>query len=143
MQNEVQKNKKTENAVRIGLLISVLGGLALVIWGVQILTKDWEVPEEELGPKLTPAPVVAINKTPAGAQKEPEPYSFYVNGRRIEGTVMETGSDESSNADEAPVSARNDSGAKPSQIGNLQPGWSGAAGGSENADTQGRVSFNP
>lgn len=92
MLNEVQKNIRMGKVVRFGLLVLVLAGLTLVVFGVRDLTKDLPIPEEEFGPRLTPPTTVRIQRSQEQAVAAPEKVYFYVDGKRVEGTVDGSGS---------------------------------------------------
>lgn len=113
MPNEVQKNSRIEKRVHFILFLCVLAGVSLLIVGLREITKDIPVPEDKFAPKLTSAPQLNIQGMSElqNAEKN-EPYSFYVNGKKIDGTIIPI---EDSGATPLPNEKRSSSGNKPSQ----------------------------
>lgn len=89
MSNEIQKNARIEKRIRFVLLLFVLAGVSLLFTGLRGVTKDLPTPEDKFAPKLTPAPRLQIHGVnPQQSAEEKEPFSFYVNGKKIEGTIV-------------------------------------------------------
>ena len=114
MLNEVQKNAQMGTRVHFVLLLCVLVGISLLIVGLREVTKDLPVPEDEFAPKLTPAPQLQIKQTEeAQVSEEKEPFYFYVNGEKVEGTILPVEDSEHIQLDRSEMTFN--SGNKPSQ----------------------------